>query len=210
VATKTLTNPQTWPSGTSVKAYLSEDLPHPPSGVPNATAVDTQSANASGSVTFAGLADDTDYFAYALVNSEHRYIQFRSDPAVGSSVGFSLAQLSVTLPHAVPDNTIVEVASFDVEAGIYLIAGGMKFTGSMDMILQADPPDIQLFFDPNDDGSGYRAAASGSGGGFGGDTPQPWIAVFGEPSTITLSAATDPAMGGGNLTQLALAAIPLG
>lgn len=73
-----------FPVGTSVGAYpqsnwLQSQLP--PSGAPQGAATESAVVSAAGVASFSALADETRYYAYALVDGQHRYVSF-STPAV--------------------------------------------------------------------------------------------------------------------------------
>lgn len=69
-----------FPVGTTVGAYLASGW-HPTAdltGAPPGAAVTTAVVDATGALTFTGLADDTSYVAGAQVNGVWRYRRFRS------------------------------------------------------------------------------------------------------------------------------------
>lgn len=66
-----------FPVGTSVGAYLAKYRRDGSS--PSGTATATATVASAGSLTFTGLAHDTDYVAYASVNGAYRYRNFSTD-----------------------------------------------------------------------------------------------------------------------------------
>jgi hypothetical protein len=84
MASATVAGP--WPDGTVVSAYGrgNEVAGAPPKAAPAAL---TTAVASSGQVTFVtGLADGTDYVAYAQVGGVDRYVEFRTPlPATGTS-----------------------------------------------------------------------------------------------------------------------------
>lgn len=75
----TLRNPQTFPAGTTVKAYPASNWPQanlPPSGKPVGSASAEAVAGADGSIALVGLAEKTRYYAAAEVGGVWRYLDF--------------------------------------------------------------------------------------------------------------------------------------
>ncbi|RJQ12075.1 MAG: right-handed parallel beta-helix repeat-containing protein [Dehalococcoidia bacterium] len=68
-----------FPPGTSVGAYALDPNGHP-SGAPGISATDTATVTTAGGLSFAGLAPNRVYWAYALIGSDHRYVKFVSEP----------------------------------------------------------------------------------------------------------------------------------
>lgn len=65
-----------FPVGTEVGAYLARYRRDGSS--PSGSATDTATVASAGTLTFDGVADDTDYVAYASVNGAHRYRNFQT------------------------------------------------------------------------------------------------------------------------------------
>lgn len=75
MATKAFTDVRDkFPASTSVSAYPATAKRD--GGPPPGTAVATATVQASGSLTFTGLPDQTDLVAYAAVSGQHRYVGF--------------------------------------------------------------------------------------------------------------------------------------
>jgi len=99
MATQTLQREDVFPVGTSVSAYPLANWPQsqrPPSGAPVGSPAATATVQAGGVVTFTGLADATDYVAYAA--SPDRYIRFRTPVAASSSSGGQLGSGQLAVP----------------------------------------------------------------------------------------------------------------
>jgi hypothetical protein len=89
MASITLQSPQRFPVGTTVAAYKrsnwgQSDLP--PAGAPQGASDASAVVAANGSVALTGLTDAVDYFAYALVGGEHRYVSFSTAFSSGASL----------------------------------------------------------------------------------------------------------------------------
>lgn len=82
MASITIQGGDRFPDGTLVSVYATPALPLG-SGAPSGSVVTTGTFS-SGTVTFSGLADSTNYVAYAQVGGADRYKRFRTDtPAIG-------------------------------------------------------------------------------------------------------------------------------
>lgn len=80
-----LTDVNTFPAGTSVKAYPVSNwggVPVNTAAAPPGSATDTQTMGNTG-LTFTGLTAETDYVAYGVVNSIKRYVSFTPHSAGG-------------------------------------------------------------------------------------------------------------------------------
>lgn len=77
IASYTIKGGTTFAEGVSVSAYPAVQI-GPEGGPPSGTATSTATVT-NGSLTFTGLADNTEYVAYAA--SPNRYRRFRTDPA---------------------------------------------------------------------------------------------------------------------------------
>ena len=112
-----------FPVGTTVYAYPVSNWPHhkrPPSGAPEGASAGNAVVAANGSVTITGLADETNYYLYASVSSEHRYVAASTkaiSPSAGSaaSVGFTPAG---TVAASNVQAAIEEVAAEAASAGV--------------------------------------------------------------------------------------------
>src|SRR3954453_17068955 len=88
MATFTLTGGTTFAEGTTLGAYLLTQI-GPEGGPPSGSAVSIATVT-GGVATLAGLADGTDYVAYAA--NPNRYKRFRTDPApVSAGTGSEVA-----------------------------------------------------------------------------------------------------------------------
>jgi hypothetical protein len=99
VSSFTLRSPA-FPSGTSVGAYRATNWPAhlvPPRGAPQGSPDGSAAVASDGSLTLSGLAIGVDYYAYALVGGEHRYVKFRIDAATIPTRSPSIA-IDPTLP----------------------------------------------------------------------------------------------------------------
>lgn len=88
MASQTIKREDLYPVGTSVSAYARSNWPQsqlPPSGAPVGSAAATATVQADGTVTLAGLADATNYYAAAQVSGVWRYVAFMTPPASASS-----------------------------------------------------------------------------------------------------------------------------
>ena len=75
----TVNRAELFPVGTSVSAYLGAG--HSREGKPSGSAVETQTVQSTGAVTFSALTDGKRYTLYALVGGEHRRLQVQPAPA---------------------------------------------------------------------------------------------------------------------------------
>lgn len=104
MATQVLKREDVFPAGTTVTAYPLSNWPQsqrPPSGVPVGTAAATGTVGTDGAVTFSGLANATDYVAYAA--SPDRYVRFQTEPAATSTVARASGQRLATFGHSYND-----------------------------------------------------------------------------------------------------------
>ena len=81
MADATLQVAQRFPVGTSVGAYARTITGDNPTGAPRGTASATASVSSAGTLSYTGLVAGKEYFAYALVSGEHRYVAFSADVA---------------------------------------------------------------------------------------------------------------------------------
>jgi hypothetical protein len=130
MATFVLRREDMFPPGTSVSAYPLANWPQaqrPPSGAPVGSAAATATVAAGGSATFTGLANDTDYVAYAA--SPHRYIRFRVAAAAGGGGGGGA--LVYTIPGALSVGAGVTPiqAPRDLELTAVALAAGVAPAG---------------------------------------------------------------------------------
>lgn len=105
MASFTLTRPEVFPNGATVKAYPTTNWPNGvvnQAAAPIGTETNSQTVS-SGSVTFTGLTDGVSYVAHSQVGGVERYIGFvpgantpGSAPDTGSVVTASLADDAVT------------------------------------------------------------------------------------------------------------------
>lgn len=70
-----------YPVGTSVAAYLLTVFGVPASGAPSGSAVETETVQADGTVTFDGLANGRSYILYA--SSPDRYLRVTAEATSG-------------------------------------------------------------------------------------------------------------------------------
>lgn len=81
MASQTISGGITFPEGTSVSAYPARQV-GPEGGIPSGTAT-TSAPVTNGVLSFSGLADGTEYVAYA----NGRYKRFRTDPVAPTGTG---------------------------------------------------------------------------------------------------------------------------
>lgn len=109
MASFTLKNEQVFPVGTVVTAYLRSNWPTwalPPAGAPRGSAAASGTVAADGSVTLSGLADATNYFAYAA--SPDRYISFRTPVAAAAGAAPALNVTDAKFARMRPTGAITE------------------------------------------------------------------------------------------------------
>lgn len=111
MASYTLSSSQQLPDGTSVSVYP-RSARSPQGLAPTGTAV-TSGSMSGGSVTFTGLTLGTPYTAYALVSSEHRYVDFtlsKADIAAKREVQSGVVVMEATIDLAsIGANTTTDV-----------------------------------------------------------------------------------------------------
>lgn len=91
-----LHDPQDFPTGTTVKAYLRSGWTTsslPPSGAPVGAVKAEAVVDANGNVELAGLEEKVPYFATAEVGGVYRYIAFRIQPKPSTGGGTTKAEL---------------------------------------------------------------------------------------------------------------------
>lgn len=127
MATQTLSREDVFPVGTSVAAYPLANWPtaqRPPTGAPVGSSAASGTVQANGVVTFTGLADATNYVAYAQVSGVHRYIRFRT-PAASTAAGGS-ASVGTGAPGTLADgSTYFELNSSGQTVGMWLGVSGV-------------------------------------------------------------------------------------
>lgn len=115
-----------FPAGTSVSAYaLTPGVPVPSGVAPAGSAVATATVATDGSLTFTGLTAEARFYAYALVSSEHRYVEFST---FGSTVP-TAAELSRLVgitgtPVIAAERTFTETAVAGVYTGSVTVPAG--------------------------------------------------------------------------------------
>ena len=108
----------TFPAATTVYAYpLAHPGVAPPEGVPPGTATTSAAVSSAGVLTFTGLDDNTRYWAYAEVSSDHRTIGFKTAPASESGTAIVSAERTFTETTGAG----VYTGSVDIPAGATLI-----------------------------------------------------------------------------------------
>lgn len=84
MATITLRVGEFWATGTNVAAYPASNWPAsalPPTGAPPGSSTDTDTVSSAGLVTFDGVTEGADYYAYA----SSQYVHFKVDGEKGTS-----------------------------------------------------------------------------------------------------------------------------
>lgn len=117
MASFTLTRPDVFPDSTSVGAYprsnwTTVDRIKGPTGAGVGSATSSASVS-SGSVTFTGLADNTDYYAVGQVSSVYYYVRFKTPPLPtvlsGSGVTSIVALTQAAYDALTPDDATLYV-----------------------------------------------------------------------------------------------------
>lgn len=142
MASVTITGGVTFAEGTSVSVYPRTAWPsfQPPSGAPSGSAAAGPVTITNNAATFSGLADATQYVAYAA--SPNRYKSFSTPPASVSSTPADLSILARQLsdlartggwlPTGAIDQTIQDRVTNGTSTpgtGVLLLAGGIVIPG---------------------------------------------------------------------------------
>jgi hypothetical protein len=124
MATFSFTRADRYPAGATVKAYLRSNFPAvwDRTGAPVGTHTASATVAADGSVSFTGLADDTEYVAHSSVSGVETYLSFRT-PA---STATPLADGSTATTQAAGDNSTKVATTAYVET-----AGGLLVPKSL-------------------------------------------------------------------------------
>jgi hypothetical protein len=128
VAQVAISRADRFPVGTTVAAYPASNwapTKRPPSGAPEGSSTASAAVQANGTVTITGLADATDYYLYASVSSEHRYIGVRTPDAAApvvdtaAEVAFTPAgTIAATNVQAAIEEAVAEAGGGAVDGGV--------------------------------------------------------------------------------------------
>lgn len=128
-------------SGTSVSAYLRTQWQGGNlSGAPTGSAVATASVQTDGTLTFSGLAADTEYIAYAQVSSVDKYVSFRTGTGGSSATAKDVEVIPPTTSSA--PTTATSVAATSTSAA--LLAANPNATYRQIVNLGSDTVTVKL------------------------------------------------------------------
>lgn len=86
-----------FPSGTSVAAYQTAEMPTGQAGAPAGTAAETKTVASDGTLTYTSLGAGLEYVAHAVVSGRDRYVEFRTQDATTVRVPLSGATSGQTI-----------------------------------------------------------------------------------------------------------------
>lgn len=207
MASVTLTLPDRFPPFTTVSVYRRSDQGGSdplPDQAPSGSAVTSAQVDDEARLTFNGLAGNTRYVAYALVNGKHRLLSFSTESEL--QVAPVTSVLSADMAAITASTTLVDITGLGVEIGasateIWLLKYWLLVSAAnnvMDSKFLVTVP---------------AAATTRFGGLVGGSgTPSGWGAATAATSVGTLATTGAVSVGtaGGGITGVGIVAMVFG
>lgn len=117
-----------FPAGTALTSHLLADMREGAAPASSSIAGATMNADGVTGAAFSGLADLTNYVAYAQVGGVHRYLRFATPPAAAAAAGTTTAELhrQALLPAGALDETCDRESASTLTA---FVSGVLRLAG---------------------------------------------------------------------------------